>query len=195
LPAGGRGQICRARERFIRRGLVHTHGRRRRPVRGPGYHSFIAIFASGSGAAPRHVSAAAGATRWSHPSPTECGRAHPSAGGNARPAHRGFDHMDRATHGTGSTDATSGMPNRAARLSGDRTMTGRRRRIERGRRFRSQIIAETQPFLSAFLGTNFLQESHLYFLAVSANQRRSSSIQSCLLKAFWIWIWIGGATF
>jgi hypothetical protein len=96
LPAGGRGQICRARERFIRRGLVHTHGRRRRPVRGPGYHSFIAIFASGSGAAPRHVSAAAGATRWSHPSPTECGRAHPSAGGNARPAHRGFDHMDRA---------------------------------------------------------------------------------------------------
>jgi hypothetical protein len=141
----------------IRPGRVHKHGRRRRPggATTPFHQRGLWPPRPGSGAARRHVSAAAGRTRWSHRGPTQSAAARRLESVIGRPGRErareqptGASHGPRL-HGSRSMDATRGMPDRAARLSGDRRMTGRRRRIGRESRFRSQIIAETLPSLAS----------------------------------------------
>jgi hypothetical protein len=145
---GVSGKICRAGE--IRPGRVHTHTsthgrcRRRRPGATTPFHQRgLWPPRPGSGAARRHVSAAAGRTRWSHRGPTQSAAARRLESVIGRPGRErareqptGASHGPRL-HGSRSMDATRGMPDRAARLSGDRRMTGRRRRIGRESRFRS----------------------------------------------------------
>jgi hypothetical protein len=151
----------------IRPGRVHKHGRRRRPggATTPFHQRGLWPPRPGSGAARSHVSAAAGRTRWSHRGPTECGRKksgirHRPGRERAREQPTGASHGPRL-HGSRSTDATLGMPNRAARLSasGDRRMTGRRRRIGRESRFRSQIIAEINAAVPGLSISPFSRQS------------------------------------